>query len=316
MPTDPTTAAVAPATRRPKLRYALNGPTMGTRYTALFYAEARDDIESIAAVLRASTDEVDEQMSTWKPESDLMQFNAAPVGMWITLPNDLLTVIDTGLEIGRLSGGAFDIGAGDLIAAWGFARKNGVPDNVAVARLAGEPRHPAHEMLDRDVPGGRLRKRAPIAIDLSGIAKGYGVDRLAETLEGFGILDYLVSIDGEVRARGTKPAGEPWRVAVEQPLRGARQVAGYVALDDGALATSGDYRHFVEHGDKTFGHTMDPRTGLPVDNGVNAVTTRAQTCMAADAWATALLVAGPVVGRELAAMHRIEAMFVLGPESP
>ena len=295
----------------PQARYALNGPTMGTRYAAVFFEVRRDDIAAIAAALQASVDEVDEQMSTWKPESDLMAFNAAPVGMWMTLPAELLTVIDAGLAIGLSSHGAFDIGTGDLVSAWGFDRKRGVPDVDALHQLAKAVRVPAHSIIERDATGGRLRKLAPIAIDLSGIAKGYGVDRLAETLEAFGVANYLVSIDGEVRARGRKAGGEPWRIAVEQPGRGVRDIGGIVALEDGALATSGDYRHFVEHDGKTYAHTMDPRGGRPVQNGVSAVTVRAATCMLADAWATALLVAGPDLGRQLAASNHIEAVFAV-----
>ena len=307
---EPETTAAAIAAPR---RYVLNGPTMGTRYAAIFFAAPRDDIETIATALQASVNEVDEQMSTWMPESDLMRFNAAPVGQWMTLPAELLTVIDAGLEIGRRSDGAFDIGTLDLVAAWGFNTKNGVPDRAATAELASLPRRPAHESLERNE--GRLRKTAAIALDLSGIAKGYGVDRLAETLEGYGITSYLVSIDGEVRAHGRKSDGAMWQVAVEQPHRGARDIAGHVALEEGALATSGDYRHIVEQDGQSFAHTMDPRSGRPVQNSVHAVTVRAATCMLADAWATALLVAGPAEGQVLARSNSIEAIFALSESS-
>lgn len=205
----------------------------------------------------------------------------------------------------------FDIGTLDLVAAWGFNSKNGIPDRTATAELASLPRRPAHESLERSE--GQLRKTAPIAPDLSGIAKGYGVDRLAETLEGYGITGYLVSIDGEVRAHGRKSGGAMWQVAVEQPRRGARDIAGHVALEDGALATSGDYRHVVEQDGHSFAHTMDPRRGRPVTNAVHAVTVRAPTCMLADAWATALLVSGPDLGQRLAAANGIDAMFAVDP---
>jgi len=309
MPTE-TLAPPAP-TRTTIRRYALNGPTMGTRYAAVFYDTERPDIDRIGLALQAAVDLVDRQMSTWKPESDLMRFNAAPVGEWVPLPVELLTVIAAGLNVGRQSGGAFDIATGDLVAAWGFATHGGAPDVDAVTRLAANTRTPAHDRLDLDVAGGKLRKRAPVQLDLSGIAKGYGVDCLAETLARFGVVNYLVSIDGEVRAHGTKPSGELWQIGVEQPLRGRRDIAGYVALDDGALATSGNYRHVVELDGVSYSHSMDPRSGRPVVNDVAAVTVRADTCMAADAWATALLVIGPDEGQALARRNGVEVMYQL-----
>src|SRR5258708_22385915 len=227
-------------------RRALNGPTMGTRYSAVFYAAERGDLDQIGPALQASVETVDRQMSTWIADSDLMRFNRAAPGDWVELPDALLTVISTGLEIGRLSGGAFDIGVGDLVSAWGFGARNGVPNVDVVEKLATAKRPPTHEIIEADAAAGRLRKLAPVSIDLSGIAKGYGVDQLAETLEGFGIHDYLVSIDGEVRARGRKPGNKPWRVAVEKPDREGREIAGVVELTNGALATSGNYRHWVD----------------------------------------------------------------------
>src|SRR5690606_32932512 len=103
-----------------RARFALNGPTMGTRWSALFFAEPGFDRGAVQAALQAAVDEVDAQMSTWKPDSDLMRLNAAPVGDWVEVPERLRTVLRLGLEIGRASGGAFDIGMGDAVAAWGF----------------------------------------------------------------------------------------------------------------------------------------------------------------------------------------------------
>lgn len=293
-------------------RYALNGPTMGTRYSAVFFAERCLDTNAVRRALQLAVDEVDEQMSTWKPDSDLMQFNAAPLGQWMTLPSELLTVIDAGLEVGRLSAGAFDIGVGDLVRAWGFGPAAGVLDAAEIERLATTLRRPAFEVLERDVPGARLRKLAPITLDLSGIAKGYGVDRLAETLETWGVGSYLVSIDGELRAKGRKPSGELWRVAVEQPVAGRREVAAYVDLTDAALATSGNYRHAILKHGVAVSHTMDPRRRAPVANEVNAATVRAKTCMLADAWASVCMVCGPEEAAGLGTLHSFQSMLQLG----
>lgn len=158
--------------------------------------------------------------------------------------------------------------------------------------------------------GLRLRKRVPITLDLNGIAKGFGVDELARVLSAHGVRHYLVAIDGEVRAAGGRPDGTPWQVAIEAPEEGRRSVDSTVDLIDGALATSGDYRHFVERDGERHAHTMDPKNRAPLRHGMASVTVRAETCMAADAWATALLVLGPEAGLPLAAAQGIEALYM------
>ncbi|XVN15216.1 FAD:protein FMN transferase [Pseudomonas corrugata] len=146
----------------------------------------------------------------------------------------------------------------------------------------------------------QVRKRAPLHLDLNGIAKGFGVDELARCLDGFGISRYLVGIDGEMRARGVKPDGQCWVVAVEKPERGVREVMGVMELGDAAIATSGDYRHWVDVAGQAYAHTMNPATGAPLCNPIAAVTVVAASCMLADAWATALMVLGETEGPRLA----------------
>jgi thiamine biosynthesis lipoprotein len=162
-----------------------------------------------------------------------------------------------------------------------------------------------------EIEDGRLRKRAAITLDLNGIAKGYGVDRLAATLDAFGITSYLVGIDGEMRASGLRPDGKPWSIAVEQPDYGRRLVHSVLVLEDAAVATSGDYRHWVEVKGRRLSHTMDPYRGAPLSTSPASVTVVARTCAEADAWATALMVLGPVVGTRLAARYQIDALFLM-----
>nr|BFE97600.1 hypothetical protein GCM10020185_81360 [Pseudomonas brassicacearum subsp. brassicacearum] len=126
--------------------------------------------------------------------------------------------------------------------------------------------------------------------------KVFGVDELARCLDRFGIARYLVGIDGEMRARGNKPDGQPWVVALEKPRRGVREVMGVMELSDAAIATSGDYRHWVDVCGQSFAHTMNPATGTPLCNALAAVTVVSTSCMLADAWATALMVLGETQG--------------------
>lgn len=298
--------ARAPALRR----YSLNGATMGTRYTAVFYAPEGADTAAIGASLFAAVDQVDRQMSTWNPASDLCRLNAAAEGTWIAVPDALAHVLETGVRIGLQSKGAFDIGLGELVRAWGF----GPPQPASLApraRLHAPGHRPASETLDIDRPRRQVRKRGPIAIDLSGIAKGYGVDQLARCLDAWGFASYLVGIDGEMRARGSKPGGEAWAVAIEKPAYGVREVAGVMELEDAAIATSGDYRRWVDVAGKRYAHTMSPALQQPLSNRLAAVTVLASTCMLADAWATALLVLGERDGPALARERGMDALFVL-----
>ena len=288
-------------------RIALNGPTMGTRWSATFYAAPNVNRDPIRAALQAAVDEVDGQMSTWKPDSDLMRLTAAPVGEWITVPARLAEVLRLGLEIGRISGGAFDIGMGDAVTAWGFGPAAAAPDGIRAAMK--NPRRPAHEVLHFD--GDHMRKAEPVALDLNGIAKGHGVDRLAETLRDHGISDGLVGIDGEMRAMGLRPDGEAWTIAVEAPDAERRTPHSILALHDAAVATSGDYRHWVEVQGRRLSHTMDPRRGGPLIASPASVTVIAGTCAEADAWATALMVLGRERGAALARQRKLDALFLL-----
>ncbi len=298
-----------PKTFTDLVRHAPNGPTMGTRWSALFYADAGLDPGPVQAALQSAVDAVDAEMSTWKPDSDLMRLNRAPERVWVAVPAGLAEVLDLGLRIGRASGGAFDVGMGDAVRAWGFgseeASAEGIRSAMAAARL------PAHALLEIDRAAGLARKHAPITLDLNGIAKGYGVDRLAETLQGFGIAAFLVGIDGEMRASGLRPGGKPWTVAVEVPDPERRAPHSILMLEDAAVATSGDYRHHVTVQGRRLSHTMDPATGGPLRSSPASVTVVARTCAEADAWATALMVLGPKAGGELAACLGLDALFLM-----
>ncbi|WP_248914266.1 FAD:protein FMN transferase [Pseudomonas moorei] len=292
-------------------RYSLNGETMGSRYTALFYAEPDLSTEAISHSLARAVSRVDQQMSTWKPDSDLNRLNAAPEQQWVAVPKELATVLSTALRVAQQSGGAFEIAVGDLVQAWGFGPGEPVVTPPALDAPLPPVRTSASAALEVDPQHNQVRKRAPLTLDLNGIAKGFGVDELARCLEGWGITHYLVGIDGEMRARGVKPGGQSWVVALEKPNRGVREVMGVMELGDAAIATSGDYRHWVDVAGRSYAHTMNPATGAPLSNPLAAVTVVANSCMLADAWATALMVLGEIEGPRLAQERGMDALFVL-----
>ncbi|WP_394946310.1 FAD:protein FMN transferase [Xanthobacter variabilis] len=294
----------------PLRRHALNGPAMGSRWSCVFWAAEGFDAGALERDLQAAVDRVEQQMSTWRADSDLERLNAAPVGQWMPVPKALMAVLATALEIGRLSEGAFDIGVGDLVRAWGFGGGARTPDPLRIAACEGRPAFAAPKTLQLDPLGGRARRLGPLRLDLSGIAKGFGVDELARVMGAAGLSSWLVGIDGEMRAEGRKPDGRPWTVAQEKPDAGAREILGILELSGAAVATSGGYRHRARVGERTASHTMDPRRGVPLDADLAAVTVLAETCMAADAWATALLVTGAEHGPALARRLGLVALFV------
>jgi thiamine biosynthesis lipoprotein len=289
----------------------LHGPTMGTRWSATVDVDATMDLAILRPDLAAAVEQVDDQMSPWKPDSDLMRLNRAPVDAWVDLPAEMLEVLVCALDISRLSAGAFDPGVGALVDAWGFGAVRDAPDAGAIRSARQIAPRPTHECLELDRPAGRARKRAPLQLDLCGIAKGYAVDRMAAVLLQHGVQHALVALDGELCAVGSQVSGAPWAVALEQPEAGRRAVHGVIELQDLAVATSGDYRRYLQVGDARLAHTMDARRAAPVNNAVASVTVLARSCMHADAWATALLVAGPEEGLGLAQRMGLEALFLL-----
>lgn len=247
------------------------------------------------------------QMSTWTMDSDLMHLNRAAVGETVVVPDQLAYVLDLGLRIGRASDGAFDIGMGDVVRAWGFGPN--VADIAEIEESLKKRRRPAHERIE--ISGNRVQKHEAITIDLNGIAKGYGVDRLAETLVHHGIHAGLVGIDGEMRALGLRPDGEPWAIAVESPDKEYRKPHSLLSLQDAAVATSGDYRHWVTVQGRHLSHTMDPKRGSPLQSSPASVTVVAKTCAEADAWATALMVLGSSSGSALVSQLGLSALFLI-----
>lgn len=284
---------------------------MGTRWSALFFKAPGFDPTSIQVALQHAVDEVDGQMSTWKPDSDLMRLNRAPEGESIEVPSRLAHVLTLGLNIGRTTGGAFDIGMGDAVSAWGFGPDTANSPGIEAALR--RSRRPAYELIEID--DNRVCKREAITIDLNGIAKGYGVDRLAETLIKHGIQSGLVGIDGEMRVLGLRPDGEPWAIAVEAPETDCRKPHSLLSLHDAAVATSGDYRHWVTLQGRRLSHTMDPLRGVPLTSSPASVSVVAPTCAQADAWATALMVLGPSAGSALLSREGLSALFLMRDEA-
>ena len=231
---------------------------MGTRWSVSLDADAVD-LKALHQDLATAVARVDNQMSPWKPNSDLMRLNRAPVNAWVDLPAEILAVLDGALDICRLSAGAFDPGVGALVDAWGFGAARDAPDTVAIRAAREAAPTPTDGCMALDRPASRVRKRSAVQLDLCGIAKGYAVDQMAAVLQRHGVRHALVALDGELRAVGSQASGLPWAVALERPEAGRRAVHGVMELEDLAVATSGDYRRCLRVGDARLAHSMDKR---------------------------------------------------------
>ncbi|UHD14700.1 FAD:protein FMN transferase [Thiocapsa bogorovii] len=290
----------------------IHGSTMGTTYSIkLVELPLSLTADTLKAQLDARLDAVNGLMSTYRPDSELSRFNASRSTDWFPVDPELADLVARAQSISALSDGAFDITVGPLVNLWGFgpdAHPFRVPDPQTIEKVRARV---GHDKLDvRDQPPA-LRKHHPeLYVDLSAIAKGYGVDQLADLLDRLGATAYLAEIGGELMARGNKPGGQPWRIAIERPDATSRTVYRIVTLEDDAMATSGDYRNFYEKDGQIYSHTIDPGTGRPVAHALASVTVITENCATADALATTFLVLGPERGLALAESLGIGAFFV------
>lgn len=284
---------------------------MGTRWAVRFIDTSGCPRVDWQAGIQAQLDLVVAQMSHWEAGSDLGLYNRADAGTWHVLPDAFLEVMACALEVAGQSGGAYDPTAGALVDLWGFGPGGGyaatdfcMPDASAIA---GALTSCGWRSVRLD--GGRLLQPGGVRLDLSSIAKGYAVDRVARHLHDIGIDHFLVEVGGELRGAGMKPDGQPWWVGLEDPHDG-RLPSTLAALHGLSVATSGDYRRAFERDGRRYAHTIDPRTGRPVENAPASVTVLHAECMLADAWSTALTVMGVEEGLRCAEARQLAARIL------
>lgn len=295
--------------------HTLYGETMGTRWRVDLFAAASAPLDAWHAAVQAELDGVVAQMSNWESGSDISRFNRAPAGTWHAFPDAAYAVLACALEVAAGSGGAYDPTVGPLVELWGFGphgRPGTVPSDADVAQARARV---GWQRLQLHPPARQVRQPGNCRLDLSAIAKGYGVDAVAACLQRAGVAAALVDVGGELRGFGRKPGGAPWQVLVEAPGDddpGSDAPPCVLALQDAAVATSGDHwHHFVDADGRRHSHTLDPRSGRPVPGAAAAVTVIAATAMEADAWATALTVLGRDEGLGFARRHAMAARFLV-----
>ena len=273
----------------------VSGDTMGTSYSMQWHGEAKSvKIKNIRLAAEQRLLEINQLMSTYIPDSQLSLFNAQNHSGWFAADAELIHVLDQAYSISKASKGAFDITVGPLVNLWGFgAQLEGfVFPSAAEVRIA-KLTLDWERIKTRQQPLSIFKPAENVYVDLSAIAKGYAVDQLAMLLDGFEIENYMVEIGGEIKAKGVAEHGAAWRIGVETPMHAGRSVEAVIALNNLAVATSGDYRNYFEHEGQSYSHTIDPRSGYPVQHNLASVTVLHESTTLADAWATALLVLGP-----------------------
>ncbi|WP_446469650.1 FAD:protein FMN transferase [Xenorhabdus stockiae] len=292
----------------------LSGQTMGTYYSVKYVADSSvPSPENMQKEIDRLLEEVNDQMSTYRPNSELSRFNQSrEVNTPFPVSAATAKVVKEAIRINKLTDGALDVTVGPLVNLWGFGPEGRVTKTPTEDELA--TRRAWIGIDNLSVEGNSLIKSIPeLYVDLSSIAKGYGVDVVAEYLASQNIGNYMVDIGGEVRTSGNNGKGTPWRIAIEKPSdSGMTQSAQeIIAPGNMAVATSGDYRNYFEQNGVRYSHTINPKTGRPIAHNLVSITVIAPSCMSADGFSTGIDVLGPERGMEMAEKLNIPVFMIV-----
>lgn len=290
----------------------ISGPTMGTTFQVkIVQSEITPDTGVLIREVSARLEEVNRQMSTYQDNSEITQFNRSRTTDWFGVSSDFAYVLHIAREISTWSDGAFDVTIGPLVNLWGFG-PNAIPDRVpspdsidATQTLVG------YEKIRVDLSAPAIKKESPeIYCDLSAIAKGFGVDRIASYLDSLGVNRYFIEIGGELRTKGHNHLRQLWRIGIASPA-GQGELQKALALHNMSMATSGDYHNYFERDGVRYSHTIDPRTGRPITHALASVTVLHKSCAYADGLATAINVMGPEKGFAFAKKRNLAVFMIV-----
>ena len=299
--------------------FKLSGPTMGTNYhiTVLEREGVKTNQQELQHVIEQQLLLINQQMSTYKADSELSLLNMSLVGEWQNVSANLFDVLMLSMELGWLTNGAFDITVGPLVDLWGFGPGGEeVPNHVpGEQRINALLQNTGFQYIEFNLENNGIVKKKAVTLDLSGIAKGYAVDKVAELLLYAGYQHFMVEIGGELRLQGHSPRGTPWTIAIEQPdSNGFGQAHQAVNVTNVGMATSGDYRNYFEKEGKRYSHTIDPASGYPIDHKLASVTVIAENAAYADGLATAISVMGSEKGLQLAEQQGLAVYLIIKTE--
>lgn len=290
----------------------ISGQTMGTSYSVQ-WSDTSPSISTVelANLIDQRLAQINSLMSTYIPNSQLSEFNQSRETGWHKVDPELAKLITTALSISKQTEGAFDITVGPLVNLWGFGPSDTAFNFPTDTEINIAKRSIGYHHLEvRLDPPALNKKIIDLYIDLSAIAKGYAVDAVAQILNDNNLLNYMVEIGGEVKGMGIAPHGNPWRIGIETPSIQRGNIEQIVSLRDVGVATSGDYRNFIEHEGKRYSHTIDPRSGYPVSHNLGSATIIHESTAIADAWATAFMVLGAEKSHQLSTTNNLSGVLI------
>lgn len=292
-----------------ELLKSIEGETMGTTYH-IKWADPVGDPADIQNRVNARLLQINKRMSTYDPDSELSQFNRYEKTDWFPVSRETAHVVQAALEMSERSQGAFDPTVGRLVRLWNFGPGPGTQELPSAAEIEEAMSSVGYQLVRvQQNPPALAKTNIAVELDLSAIAKGYGVDAVITMLSEHQIRNTMVEIGGEVRVSGSK-LGEPWTLGIQRPEGLPNSLYAKVELQDQALATSGNYQNYFEQDGIRYSHTIDPRTGHPVTHSLASASVIAADCMTADAWATTLMVLGAEKSLELADSHQVSAYLL------
>ena len=281
-----------------------SGSVFGTEYH-ITYQNGGDIHNELKEVMA----DVDNSLSPFNKESVITAINN---GNNVEADSMFTEVFDMAKNVAEETQGAFDITVAPLVNAWGFGFKNKI--DVSKEKIDSIRKYVGFEKVHME-NGKVIKEDKNIMLDCSAIAKGYGVDAVGRYLEKKKIRNYMVEIGGEIRVKGCNPEGRLWKVGISKPIDDSLNVNGEIQevlmVSDIAIATSGNYRNFYIKDNKKYAHTIDPRTGSPVQHSILSSTVVAPTCALADAYATSFMVVGLDEAKKILARHKeLQAYFI------
>ena len=291
----------------------LEGQAQGTTWQVKLVTEEPDlNVEDIRQDIEAAFQLIDGQLSNWREDSEISQFNRHKDTEWHPVSGAIIELVQVGKSVHDLTDGCYDLTVKPLFNLWGFSRHQlTIPDPSAIKKAMA---HIGMDKLDIDIEGHRLRKKDPeLEITLDSIAQGYSVAVISRMIENRGFTQYLVEVGGEMRVRGHKGDGSPWRVAIEKPSPMTREIQRILDFHEEkgtAIMTSGTYRNFFEEGGTLYSHIIDPRTGQPVTHHLLSTTVLHDDPTLADAWSTALLCVGEKEAIRISEAEGLQSLLI------
>ena len=293
----------------------ISGPTMGTTFQVkIVQSEITLSADVLEREINTRLEEVNRQMSTYRDNSEITQFNRSRSTDWFGVSSDFAYVLHIAREISTWSDGAFDVTIGPLVNLWGFG-PNAIPDHIpSPDSIATYRALVGYKKILIDLSAPALKKELPeIYCDLSAVAKGFGVDRVASYLDSLGINHYFIEIGGELRTKGHNHLRQLWRIGIASPA-GPGELQKALALNNMSMATSGDYHNYFERDGVRYSHTIDPRTGRPITHALASVSVINKSCAYADGLATAINVMGPEKGFAFAEKRNLAVFMIVRQE--